>query len=74
MDARTQAMFKNGQRSLARKAIPDRNSVRRMRIASQPECWTVRIARRALAGSDLRAAPSYRRHPNDKRCVEEEMR
>jgi hypothetical protein len=71
MDAGTQAMSKNGQRSLARKVIPGRNSVRRVR---QPECWTVRFARRALAGSDLRAAPSYRRHPNDKRCVEEEMR
>ena len=37
MDARTQAMSKNGQRSLARKAIPDRNSVRRVRIDPQPE-------------------------------------
>jgi hypothetical protein len=70
----TSAMSKNGQRSLIRKAIPDRNSGRRIRIDPHPKSWTVRFGRRALGGKRSKGGPAVSMiHSNDRRCIEEEI-
>ena len=74
MEARTQAMSRNSKRSLPERRYPtaiplDVFASSRSLNAGQCTLGAAKWPERAL-----RAAPSYRRHSNDRRCVEEEMR